>query len=50
MWKPLAEPTQQRTLKRRVGYGDYYMDAEEIQVETEQMEVDKHVDKRQNID
>ena len=43
MWKP--EPTQQiRTLKRHVGYGDYYMDAEEL--ETEHMEVDKHVDKR----
>jgi hypothetical protein len=43
MWK--TEPTQQtRMLKRRVGYGDY-MDAEE----TEPMEVDGHVDKRQNI-
>ena len=44
MWKP--ELTQRTiTLKRRVGYGEY-MDAEE----SEQMEVDKHLEKQQKID
>jgi hypothetical protein len=46
MCKP--EPTQRATtLKRRVGYGEYYM---EVEGRSEAMEVDKQVERRQRID